>query len=259
MAKASEPEPASESAYDATISAASRGRYLRFLLRRGPAQQRVVADGVLHVHDDAGRGIHRGKLLHRQHRLEERAALPAVFLGDLDAHQAHLEKLADDVLAEHAGFVHFAHMRPDFLARELAHRGLEKALLLAQRRERKRRHVGTCTRSHVRRLLPFWGPGAGGQGPGNAGAGGGAGYSGPAGLNAWDRHAGRLCGCATPRPQFAMPAPTPAIAGLAIPPPRRGSRTRYTCSRLPGAPRAVRTPPPSRGSPAPAGRGKWRW
>ena len=89
---------------------ARRGRYFALLFRRRPAQERVVADGVLHVDDHARRGIDRRELLHRQHALEEGAALPAVLLGDFDAHQAHLEELPDDVLAEDAGLVHLAHI-----------------------------------------------------------------------------------------------------------------------------------------------------
>jgi hypothetical protein len=104
----------------------------------GPAQNGVVDDGVLHVHDHAGRRIHRGQFLHRQNALEEAAAAAAVLFGDLDAHQAQLEELADDVLAEDAGFVHFADMRADLLARELAHGGLKELLFFRQRGERLR-------------------------------------------------------------------------------------------------------------------------
>ena len=86
-----------------------------------------------------GRRIDRGKLLHRQDGLEEAAALPAVFLGDLDAHQAHLEELADEVLAEHAGFVHLADVGADLLARELAHGGLEKSFFFGKRSQRRGR------------------------------------------------------------------------------------------------------------------------
>ena len=86
--------------------------------------------------------------------LEEVAALPAVFLGDFDAHQAHLEELADDVFAEHAGFVHLADMGADFLARELAHGGLEELLVFAQRGQRLRRGCGAFGCRHVGQLTP---------------------------------------------------------------------------------------------------------
>ena len=127
---------------------------LRLLLRRGPAQQRVVADGVLHVHDHAGRGIHRREFLHRQNGLEEAAALAAVLLGNLDPHQAHLEELADDVLAEDAGLVHLADVRADLLARELAHRALEQLLVFGERGQRWRCNLGILG-EHVRSLLAF--------------------------------------------------------------------------------------------------------
>ena len=61
---------------------------------------------------------------------KKRAALAAVFLGDLDPHQAHFEELPDDVLAEDAGLVHFADVGPDLLARELAHGGSGRAFRL---------------------------------------------------------------------------------------------------------------------------------
>ena len=120
-----------------------QARQIFVLLRRvGPAQNGVVDDGVLHVDDDAGRRIHRGQFLHRQNALEETAAAAAVFFGDLDAHQAQFEELADDVLAEHAGLVHFADVRADLLARELAHGGLKELLFFRQRGERLWRNLG---------------------------------------------------------------------------------------------------------------------
>ena len=132
MANASEPDPASERAYDATVSAARRGQVLGLLCGCGPAHQSVVTDRVLDVYDHPGRRIHGRKFLHRQYRLEETAALAAVLLGDLDPHQPHFEELLDDVFAECAGLVHLAHIRTDLLASELANGGLEEPLLFAQ-------------------------------------------------------------------------------------------------------------------------------
>ena len=154
MAKASEPDPASESAVRRHGVAGQARQIAALLLGGGPAQQRVIADGVLHVDDHARRGIHRGQLLHRQNGLEETAALAAVFLGDLDAHQAHFEKLADEVFAEDAGFIHFADVRADLFAREFAHGGLEELFVFGERGERTRRGVGHGRRKHTSTVTP---------------------------------------------------------------------------------------------------------
>ena len=84
--------------------------------------------------------------------LEEGAALPAVLLGDLDPHQAHLEELLDDVLAEDAGLVHLAHVGADLFAGELAHGGLEELFVFGERGQRRRRLQG-FEGGHVRSLL----------------------------------------------------------------------------------------------------------
>src|SRR5208283_3380085 len=68
--------------------------------------------------------------------LKEGAALPTVFLRDLDPHQAQGEELPQEVVAERARFVHLAHVRPYLFAREFAHSGLEQRLVLAQRGQR---------------------------------------------------------------------------------------------------------------------------
>ena len=115
MAKASEPDPASDKRVGGHGIPGQPRQVFGFLFGRRPAQQRVVADRVLHIDNHAGRGVHRGEFLHREDGLEERAALSAVFLGDLDPHQAHFEELLDDVLAEDAGLVHLAHVGANLL------------------------------------------------------------------------------------------------------------------------------------------------
>ncbi len=60
------------------------------LVVSAPANDHVVGDGVLDVDDDRRRGIHRRQRLHRQHGLEEAAALAAEFFGNLDAHQSQV-------------------------------------------------------------------------------------------------------------------------------------------------------------------------
>ncbi len=97
-----------------------RGRKRFLLLLVAPAQQRIIDQRVLHVHHDAGGGIHPRHLLDRQDGLEELAATATVLLGNLDSHQAKLKELANQVLIEDALFVHLLDQRTDFLVRKLA-------------------------------------------------------------------------------------------------------------------------------------------
>ena len=52
--------------------------------------------------------------------MEERAARPAVGLGDLDAHDAEVEQLFDQRLRDLRLLIHFADERPDLRGGELA-------------------------------------------------------------------------------------------------------------------------------------------
>ena len=98
-ANASDPDPASDSAYAAMVSAASRGRYFAFCSGVAQRTARYCRSYSAHRQSPPPR-IHRRKLLHRQYGLEKRASLTAVFLRDLDRHQAHLENWAHDILAK---------------------------------------------------------------------------------------------------------------------------------------------------------------
>ena len=116
----------------------------------GPLQERVIADGVLHIDDHARRRVDGGEFFHRQDGLEETAALAAVLLRDLDAHQSHFEKLPDDVLTEDAGLVHLADVGADLLAGELAHGGLEELFVFGEHRQRERSGLdGFGDRGHI--------------------------------------------------------------------------------------------------------------
>ena len=75
-------------------------KIFRLLIIGAPAQDGIVDDRVLDIDDDAGGRIDRGDLLDGQNALEEIAALSAVFFGDLDAHEAELEELAEQALVE---------------------------------------------------------------------------------------------------------------------------------------------------------------
>src|SRR2546430_9007834 len=50
--------------------------------------------------------------------LEKAATLSAILFRDFDAHQAQLEELAQDVLAEYSRFVHLADVRGDLYPSE---------------------------------------------------------------------------------------------------------------------------------------------
>ena len=116
-------------------------------VRRCPsADQDVVGDGVLHVDDDGGGRVHFGQCFHREHGLEEIAALAAVFLGDLDAHQAELEHFVEQVFAENAGCVHLADVRRDALPGESPDGGLKHLLFFVQNGERLDRKVSNFGR-----------------------------------------------------------------------------------------------------------------
>ena len=54
-------------------------------------------------------GLDAGERLDGQDRVEERAAAAAVLLGNLDAHQAELEKIRFQVFVEDGLLVHLLH------------------------------------------------------------------------------------------------------------------------------------------------------
>ena len=134
-ANASDPEPASESAYEPTVVRGEAGKIFRLLRVTAPAQNGVVHDGVLHIHDDSGGRIDRGDFLDGKDALEEIAALSAILFGYLDTHQAQFEKLMKKVLVEDRGLIHGADQRRDFFAREPAHGVAEQRLFLVQMRQ----------------------------------------------------------------------------------------------------------------------------
>ena len=130
-----------------------------------PAQDRVVEQRVLNIHDHRRRRIHAGQFLDRQNGLEERAALAAEFLGDFDGHQAQLEEFLQQVLAKDARIVHGAHVRGQAFARKTAHGSLEQSFLFAQQAE-WRHKIGRChyndegykDAAHPQHDLPLWIP-----------------------------------------------------------------------------------------------------
>ena len=83
-----------------------------------------------------------------QHGVEERGAGAAVALGDLDAHDAELEQLVDE-LAGHLGvLVHLADERPDLAVGEFVDAVAEQRFVFGQTRQRR------AGRSVSRHVLP---------------------------------------------------------------------------------------------------------
>ena len=107
------------------------GQIALFLFLVRPAQDGVVHDGVLNVHDDARRWVHRRQLFYRQHALEKASGLPAKLFRNLYAHQTEFEKLGNYFFAERPLFVHLANVRRDLLAGEAPHRRPEQLFLFA--------------------------------------------------------------------------------------------------------------------------------
>ena len=106
---------------------AAHARQVALLLLFGaPAQQSVVDQRVLHVHDNPGGRIDARKFLHREDGLEEGAAAAAVLLGDFDAHQTQLKELFNELGLEDTLLVHLLDVGPDALVGELADGVAEK-------------------------------------------------------------------------------------------------------------------------------------
>jgi len=127
MANASEPE---------RVGADGVGSHTRkvalALFLGAPAEKRVVDEGVLHVNDHSGGGVGAGQFFHSDNRLEEFTAATAILFGNLDAHQAKLEKLVNQLLVEDAFLVHFFGPRADALLCELSNIVAKEDLVLGQ-------------------------------------------------------------------------------------------------------------------------------
>ena len=98
----------------------------RLLTLGAPADEGIVHDGVLHIDNDARGGVDSRNFFDGKHALEEITALAAVRLGDFDGHEAEFEELADQILVEDGGMIHFADEGRDAVAGELANRVAEE-------------------------------------------------------------------------------------------------------------------------------------
>ena len=143
-ANASDPEPASESAYAPTFDFASCGRYL--FLQRGarPPEKGVVDERVLDVDDDGRRGVHPGERLDDGDRRREIQAQPPELLGDLDPHQVEVEELPDEGGVHEVRPVHLHRLRGDLLDREPVDVLRDLALVVLENRDRGNGRQGRC-------------------------------------------------------------------------------------------------------------------
>ena len=131
-AKASLPLPGSERANAPSRSVVRRGKYRALLLAVGPPEDGVVHQRIVHVHVDGGRCVHPGQLLDGEHGHEDGPTAATVLLRHLDAHEAELEELGDEVQPELGRLVHCVHMRPYLGLRELADRVAEHGFFFGE-------------------------------------------------------------------------------------------------------------------------------
>ena len=108
-----------------------------FLLFVAPAQQGVVDQRVLHVHHNAGGGVHARQFLDGENGFEECSGAATELLGNLDTHQAELEELVNQRVVEHAFLVHFAGERRDLFFREPADVVAKELLVFGERQQRR--------------------------------------------------------------------------------------------------------------------------
>ena len=81
---------------------------------------------------DADRRVDPGQLLDGERVGERVGAAAAVLLGERDAHQPQLAHLRHELVGEGLGAVELLGDRRDLVAREVAHRVAEQALLVCE-------------------------------------------------------------------------------------------------------------------------------
>ena len=113
------------------LEASSRkvGRLLRVAR---PAVERIDDERVLDVDEDADRRVDPRQRLDGEHGVKERRAGAAVGLGNLDAHDAEVEQLVDELWRNLRVLVHLADERPDFAIGEFVDAVAEEGFVLAE-------------------------------------------------------------------------------------------------------------------------------
>ena len=116
----------------------------------GPAHERVDDQRVLHVDEHAERRVDARQRFDGQHGVEQRGAGAAVFLGNLDAHDAEVEELRQQRRRHLGVFVHLAHERPHLAVGELVDAVGEEAFVVGQLGQGERRGGGRVGHGHLR-------------------------------------------------------------------------------------------------------------
>ena len=96
----------------------------------------ILLHELVHVHQHRHRRIHPGKGLDREHRVEEGGPAAAERLGDLDAHDAELRQLVDELARNGRALVHVPDVGPDLAVCKCEHAVAEEKLVVVQGGER---------------------------------------------------------------------------------------------------------------------------
>jgi hypothetical protein len=111
------------------------GKKKLLLLRRGPTQQGIDAKRILHVDQHAHGWVDGGDLFHSKNGLEEGSSGPTVLDGNLDAHQAEIEELRNQLGVKVLLFVHGANQGRDIFLRKLANSGTKELFIFRKQGE----------------------------------------------------------------------------------------------------------------------------
>jgi len=107
------------------------------LLGRAPSQQRIDAQRVLHVDENAYRRVDRGDLFHGQNGFEKSSPGATIFDRDFNAHQAEIEELRNQLRVKVLLLVHGANQGSDIFLGKLAD-GCTKELFVFRKQGERR-------------------------------------------------------------------------------------------------------------------------
>ena len=113
------------------VSGSEFCQVLFLLVFIGPADEGVDAEGVLHVDKDADGGIDGGDLFDSEDGFEEGSGGATVLLGNLDAHEAEVEELADEGRVQVLRLIHVTDEGGDLFGCETTDGVAEHALVRA--------------------------------------------------------------------------------------------------------------------------------
>ena len=102
----------------------------------------IVHERVLYVDQDGGGRVDLADLFDGERDHEQRSGRAAVLLGDLDAHQPHLEVFRDERGIDRPGSLHCGDARLHLVRREGGHRVAEGLLVVGEHGERRIRDGG---------------------------------------------------------------------------------------------------------------------